>query len=77
VRNYLSTQPQSDQLSNKAYITVILRVLIDKQGRLVHGEVIDQQGHLRSRFSSWQWLGTAVRSALQALVDETGADSSQ
>ena len=51
-------------LAEKRYVTVILRLLIDRRGRLIHGEVADLEGKTQSRFSQWRELSWAVRTGL-------------
>jgi hypothetical protein len=44
----------AEDLDSKDYRTVIVRMLIDRQGTLVSGEVRDvQEGHFHSRFTGW------------------------
>jgi hypothetical protein len=43
------------------YVTVIVRLLVDRQGHLEHGEVVDAQGTVRGRFDKWSGLVPAVR----------------
>ena len=35
----MSAPPGVEQLSDSRYVVLILRLLVDKQGRVVHGEV--------------------------------------
>jgi hypothetical protein len=59
----------SDMLSGKQEVTVILRLLMDEQGKLVHGNLVDVDGQSRGRFSDWgdlvsllqQWLDSQER----------------
>jgi hypothetical protein len=43
------------------YVTVIVRLLVDRAGHLDHGEVVDAQGTVRGRFKDWSGLVSAVR----------------
>jgi hypothetical protein len=43
------------------YVTVILRLLLGRQGRLEHGEVVDVDGTLRGRFNNWRGLTSTLR----------------
>ena len=52
---------QSDKLSQKQQVTVILRMLLDEQGMLVHGDLVDVDGQSRGRFSSWDDLVIMLR----------------
>lgn len=49
-------------LQDKRYVTVILRLLIDKHGALVHGELADTDGSAGPRFTGWPALTPAIHS---------------
>lgn len=49
-----------DGLQDKRYVTVILRLLIDRHGALVHGELADIDGRAGTRFVGWPALTPAV-----------------
>ena len=53
-----------DKLADKRYVTVVLRLLMDRRGRLVRGEVVDAQGEPGGRFVGWRGLIRAVRAWL-------------
>lgn len=72
----LSTHSQPDKLANKEYVTLILRLLLTGQGRVVRGEIVDTQGRLRGRFAGWRKLEQTVRAALRAMEDENTENSS-
>ena len=59
----MSTVP-SNGLEEKQYATAILRLLLDKRGELVHGEVVDVEGGSSQRFVAWQALIPAVQAWL-------------
>jgi hypothetical protein len=42
-------------------VTVILRLLLGRHGRLEHGEVVDVDGVPRARFKDWRGLTSALR----------------
>jgi hypothetical protein len=44
---------------------VILRLVLDPDGRLVYGEIADIEGIPRKRFMRWQELARAVRDWLE------------
>jgi hypothetical protein len=54
-----------NRLAEKRYLTVILRLVVDKRGRLVHGEVVDLQARLQGRFAGWRGLTHTVRAWLE------------
>jgi len=49
-----------DGLQEKRYVTAILRLLLDKRGKLVHGEVADLDGTPGKRFDAWTGLVPAI-----------------
>ena len=51
----------SDMLSEKHQVTVILRMLMDEQGKLLHGNLVDVDGQSRGRFSNWGDLVNLLR----------------
>lgn len=54
----------SNRLAGRRYVTVIVRLLIDQRGQLVHGEVLDVEGRIQARFVKWGSLARAMRSWL-------------
>jgi hypothetical protein len=57
----LPITPYVDKLTEKRHITVILRLVVNQDGRLVHGEVVDVEGKPQGRFVGWQQLGPAIQ----------------
>lgn len=43
-------------LTARHQVTVILRLLIDRQGQLVHGHAVGEAGTEIGRFATWQEL---------------------
>ncbi|HET7380216.1 MAG TPA: hypothetical protein VFJ24_09270 [Gaiellales bacterium] len=60
----MSTLPPGSDLGGKSYLTVVVRLLVDEHGALVHGEVLDLQGASRQRFVDWEGMVRAVRACL-------------
>ena len=56
--------PQENHLSDKRYVTVIVRMVIDRRERLVHGEVVDVDGKAQGRFDGWREMIHTVRGYL-------------
>ena len=50
-----------EALGEGSYVTVIVRLLVDRQGYLDHGEVVDTQGTVRGRFKDWTGLLPVMR----------------
>lgn len=67
----LPTQPDRNHLADKRYATVVLRLVLDKHGRLMHGELVDVEGTLQQRFKGRRGLTQAVRTWLAGQELET------
>ncbi len=50
-----------EPLADKQYLFVIVRLLMDKERRLVHGEVVDEAGTARKHFVEWEGLLPAIQ----------------
>ena len=48
-------------LSEKRHVTVILRLVLDAQGRLEYGEIVEAEGMLWRRFVGWRGLTRTLR----------------
>ena len=46
--------------------TIILRLVLDKRGLIVHGELIDLEGNPIDRFVGWRGLTRVMRNWLQS-----------
>ena len=57
----MPTPPTGNHLADKRYITVVLRLVVDERGWLVHGELVDVEGMLKQRFKGWRGLAQAIR----------------
>jgi hypothetical protein len=60
------TTSHIDRLADKHYVTVIVRLRIDRRERLVHGEVVDTEGNSQGRFAGWRELTHTVRKYLMS-----------
>ena len=60
----MSTRPDEEQLAEKQYVTLLLRLLVDPRGRLVHGEIVTLDAQSRGYFTRWRDLVRLVREAL-------------
>ncbi|MBA3946483.1 MAG: hypothetical protein H0X37_18200 [Herpetosiphonaceae bacterium] len=52
----MSKPVPEEQLAAQHYVTVIMRLLVDQRGRLVHGEIIDLQSPTQRPFNGWRGL---------------------
>jgi hypothetical protein len=57
--------PMSERLLDLRPVTLILRLLVDRRGRLVQGEVVDVEARPRGRFVGWRGLVRTARAALE------------
>jgi hypothetical protein len=57
--------PPDEALADRAPVTVVLRLVVDRRGRLVYGEVVDTELKTWGRFSTWRQLTPTVRRGLQ------------
>jgi hypothetical protein len=58
-----------DRLAERCYVTVVIRVLVDGRGQLVHAEVVAPARAEARRAGQWRELARLVR----ASVDEARA----
>jgi hypothetical protein len=54
-----------DELGRRRLVTVVLRLVLNRQGLLVHGEVVDAANRRQQRFAGWEGLVPAVRAWLE------------
>jgi hypothetical protein len=63
-----------NHLAEKRYVTVILRLLLDRRGRLINGELVDVESTLEDRFIGWRGLTRAVRGWLTRQERDSASD---
>lgn len=51
-------------ISEKRYVTVVVRMVIDQREQLVHGEIVDVDGIGQGRFVGWRGLIRTMRDFL-------------
>jgi hypothetical protein len=56
--------PPDDSLSAKRHVTLILRVLLDRHGRVDHGEMLEADGNPVARFLGSEGLVRTIRAWL-------------
>ena len=52
---------RGDLLADKRYVTVFLRLLLGRHGRLEHGELVDLDGVSHGRFTNFRELTSTLR----------------
>jgi hypothetical protein len=75
--HFVPTPPAGNNLSGKRNATLILRLVLDQHGRLMHGELIDVVGGLPNRFVAWRGLIRTVRAWLTRQVQAGASDNPQ
>lgn len=67
----------SEALMERREIAVVLRLLVETEGELIYGEVVDVDTNASRRFIAWRDLEPTVRAALrEALQRATRSDDS-
>jgi hypothetical protein len=54
-----------DALGDKRTVNLVVRFLLDNDGALVRGEVVDAWGNSRGRFSEWERLMPVIRHVVE------------
>ena len=53
-----------EELGDKQLRTVILRLVLDRWGTLLHGEVVDVDGSVTGRFSRWDQIVASIKACV-------------
>ncbi|MGI8554209.1 MAG: hypothetical protein ACR2PL_25990 [Dehalococcoidia bacterium] len=61
-----------NDLVRQQHLTLVLRLVIDRRGRLLHGEVVDSVGKGHGRFAGW---GGLTRCAQRWAAEQMQQDS--
>jgi hypothetical protein len=56
--------PIDEEMGDKQLCTVILRLVLDRWGTLVHGEVADVDGHVKSRVTGWDDVLASIKACV-------------
>jgi hypothetical protein len=60
-----------DELGHRRLVTVVLRFVLDRDGLMVYGEILDNSSRPSGRFAGWDRLVPALRAWVEeASVDE-------
>jgi hypothetical protein len=57
------------EMGDKQLRTVIVRLVLDRWGTLLHGEIADVEGHVTSRFSRWDQILGSIRACIADATD--------
>ncbi len=55
-----------EEMGDKQLRTVILRLVLDRWGTLLHGEVADVDGHVKSRITRWDQIVGSIKDCIAA-----------
>jgi hypothetical protein len=54
----------ADQLDDRRHVTLILRLVVERDGALVYGEVLTVDAESKGRFATWQSMPRVISAAL-------------
>lgn len=66
----MTETPTVETLADRRQVTVLLRLVLDRQGELVYGQVVDVRGVTQGRFIEWRLLTRLVRGCLASEEQE-------
>jgi hypothetical protein len=72
----VTTAANGEQLGEKRHATVILRLLLDRRGALVQGELVDVEATVLARFIGWRGMIEALERWVKA-QQLSGGDGAQ
>lgn len=64
----------TDKLADAQQVTLILRLVLNGGGSLIHGEMIHLQNNIRSQFRDWAELMQALQKSMPDLSDQDASD---
>lgn len=53
-----------DEMGDKQLRTVILRLVLDRWGTLLHGETVEVDGHVANRFTRWDQIVASIKACI-------------
>lgn len=53
-------------LADKRYVTRVLRLVLDRRGRFLYGQLVDAEGADLGRFNRWRDLLPLLRASVEA-----------
>ena len=72
MRPSLASSANENNLAQPHYVTLILHLLVDPNGKLIHGELMDAPNTFRKRFMGGTGLLAAVQTWLTGQEQEHG-----
>jgi hypothetical protein len=70
----LASSLSTDKLADAQQVTLILRLVLNGGGSLLHGEMIHLQHNIRSQFMDWAELMQVLQKMMPGLSDQDGSD---
>lgn len=61
---------KDDHLLDKSHLTVVLRLVVGKRGKIDYGELVDTNGVLLGRFNGWGGMNGVLREWVETEKDE-------
>ncbi len=66
--------PVDDNVSDASNLTLILRLVINRRGELMHGEIVDVDLRSLGRFAAWTQMVRILRTWLESQSTDESAD---
>jgi hypothetical protein len=70
----LPQPPTENHLADRRYVSVVLRLVLDRHGQMIHGEVVGDANTRPARFSGWRGLTRALQAWLTHHEQDGAAD---
>jgi hypothetical protein len=71
----LSQLPAENHLADRRYVSVVVRLVLDQHGQMIHGELVGDANMRPARFSGWRGLTPALQAWLTEHEQDTAADA--
>jgi hypothetical protein len=72
----LASSHPTDKLADAKQVTLILRLVLNGGGTLLHGEMIHLQNNVRSQFRDWAELLQTLQESMPDLSDQDSPEHS-
>jgi len=60
----LTEPPAENHLADRRYVSVVVRLVLDHHGQMIHGEIVGDANTGPARFSGWRGLTRALQAWL-------------
>ena len=60
-----------EEMGDKQLRTVILRLVLDRWGTLIHGEVADVEGQVKSRVTRWDEVLASIKACVASATGKS------